>query len=135
MEVPSGIGGRTGWWGVALDSRDPAALAVFYSRLLSWPFTVHDETWVTLAPPNASESGVRTYLACALDEHYVEPVWPSEPGAPTMQAHLDIEVDDLPTALTDALEIGARLADFQPQQNVRVLLDPAGHPFCLYAAG
>ena len=27
----------------------------------------------------------------------------------------------------------ATLADFQPQKDVRVLLDPAGHPFCLYA--
>jgi len=24
------------------------------------------------------------------------------------------------------------LADFQPQEDVRVCLDPAGHPFCLY---
>jgi len=27
--------------------------------------------------------------------------------------------------------LGARVAAFQPQDNVRVLLDPAGHPFCL----
>jgi hypothetical protein len=25
------------------------------------------------------------------------------------------------------------LADYQPQQDVRVYLDPAGHPFCLWA--
>ena len=31
-----------------------------------------------------------------------------------------------------ARELGAEEADFQPQENVRVLLDPAGHPFCLY---
>jgi hypothetical protein len=24
------------------------------------------------------------------------------------------------------------LADFQPQDDVRVCLDPAGHPFCLF---
>ena len=28
--------------------------------------------------------------------------------------------------------LGATVAEFQPQDNVRVLLDPAGHPFCLY---
>ena len=33
---------------------------------------------------------------------------------------------------TRALELGAGEAEFQPQGNVRVLLDPAGHPFCLY---
>jgi Glyoxalase-like domain len=26
-------------------------------------------------------------------------------------------------------------AEFQPQEDVRVYLDPAGHPFCLYVAG
>ena len=31
-----------------------------------------------------------------------------------------------------ALEAGATLADFQPQEHVRVMLDPAGHPFCLF---
>ena len=32
-----------------------------------------------------------------------------------------------------ALKAGAVLAEHQPQQDVRVLLDPAGHPFCLFA--
>ena len=45
--------------------------------------------------------------------------------------HLDIEVDDLEASTADALGMGASLADFQPRQNVRVLFDPAGHPFCL----
>jgi len=27
---------------------------------------------------------------------------------------------------------GATLAGFQPQDQVRVCLDPAGHPFCLF---
>ena len=31
-----------------------------------------------------------------------------------------------------ALELGATLAGFQPQADVRVLLDPASHPFRLY---
>ena len=49
-----------------------------------------------------------------------------------MMMHIDIAVDDLAAAVCDALELGAALADFQPQENVRVLLDPAGDPFCLY---
>jgi hypothetical protein len=28
--------------------------------------------------------------------------------------------------------LGAAPAGFQPQDDVRVLLDPAGHPFCLF---
>ncbi len=30
---------------------------------------------------------------------------------------------------------GAVLADYQPQDDVRVYLDPAGHPFCLWVGG
>jgi hypothetical protein len=28
--------------------------------------------------------------------------------------------------------VGAEQASYQPQEHVRVMLDPAGHPFCLY---
>ena len=31
-----------------------------------------------------------------------------------------------------AVEAGATLAEHQPQQGVRIMLDPAGHPFCLF---
>ena len=41
-------------------------------------------------------------------------------------------MDDLDAAVSDAVAAGARLAEFQPQDDVRVLLDPAGHPFCLW---
>jgi hypothetical protein len=49
-----------------------------------------------------------------------------------MMMHIDIAVDDLAAAVAAAIERGARLAEFQPQEDVRVLYDPAGHPFCLY---
>jgi hypothetical protein len=50
-----------------------------------------------------------------------------------MMIHLDIEADDLDDAVAWAIEAGATLAEHQPQEGVRVLLDPAGHPFCLFA--
>jgi len=49
-----------------------------------------------------------------------------------MQVHLDIHVDDLDVAGEYATAVGARLAAFQPQDDVRVYLDPEGHPFCLF---
>jgi hypothetical protein len=52
-----------------------------------------------------------------------------------MQLHLDIEVDDLATEVDRAVRLGASVADVQPQQHVRVLLDPAGHPFCMFVEG
>lgn len=49
-----------------------------------------------------------------------------------MSMHLDVAVDDLEQAVAHAQECGAELATYQPQDDVRVMLDPAGHPFCLY---
>jgi hypothetical protein len=59
-------------------------------------------------------------------------VWPEVDGKQTKMQHLDIQVDDLDVAAAHATSVGARLADFQPQEHVRVLFDPAGHPFCLF---
>ena len=49
-----------------------------------------------------------------------------------MMAHLEILVDDLDAAVAVAVAAGATVAEFQPQDGVRVCLDPDGHPFCLY---
>lgn len=49
-----------------------------------------------------------------------------------MMMHLDIEVNDLSSAVELALALGATVTDFQPQDDVRVLFDPAGHPLCLF---
>jgi hypothetical protein len=57
---------------------------------------------------------------------------PAERDRQQMELHLDIEVEELDGAVAYALEAGATLAEFQPQENVRVLLDPAGHPFCFF---
>lgn len=47
--------------------------------------------------------------------------------------HPDIDVADLDTGARWAVDQGATVADHQPQADVRVLLDPDGHPFCLFA--
>jgi hypothetical protein len=83
---------------------------------------------VTLAP--TKEAGYN--LAFQREELYERPVWPAEKGKPQMQLHLDLEVDDLEEAVAHAVEAGAELAAYQPQEDVRVMLDPDGHPFCLY---
>ena len=119
---------RHDYWGVVLEAPDPGALAGFYARLLGWRIDTDEPTWVTMAPPD----GV-AYLAFQQAPEYVPPVWPTAPGQQQMMLHLDFEVSDLDAAVADALETGATLADFQPQEQVRVMLDPVGHPFCLYA--
>jgi hypothetical protein len=49
-----------------------------------------------------------------------------------MMAHMEIGTDDVAAAVVHAIACGARLADVQPQDHVRVMLDPDGHPFCLF---
>ncbi len=110
-----------------LDCPDAPALARFYAGLLGWTVTKEEPDWATVGPPE----GV-AYLGFQTSPEYVAPVWPPAEGRQQMMAHLDLEVDDLGAAVEDALAAGARLADHQPQENVRVMLDPAGHPFCLY---
>ena len=118
---------RSDWWGIVLEAPDPVVVGHFWSELMGWPVWKEDENDVAL---DVGE-GVG-YLSVQRAEHFVRPVWPPEPGTQGMQMHLDVEVDDLEAAVAHAVELGATVAEFQPQEDVRVLLDPAGHPFCLY---
>lgn len=69
-------------------------------------------------------------LAAMAVADYRPPTWP-EPDVPK-QIHLDLAVDDLEAAVAEAIRHGATPAAFQPAPEARrILLDPAGHPFCL----
>jgi catechol 2,3-dioxygenase-like lactoylglutathione lyase family enzyme len=114
---------------VTLNSPKPSALAQFYARLLGWTVTVDEPDWVELPNP---AGGIG--LSFHIEDIHVPPVWPAEPGEQQMQAHLEIQVDDLETGAAHAQACGATLAEFQPQDNVRVHLDPDGHPFCIYVS-
>jgi len=112
--------------GVVLDSPDAQELSAFYRRLLGWEARDDESDWVVLQSPDGG-----TNLSFQSEPAYVRPVWPSGPEQ-QMMLHLDIKVDDLDVAVAWATEAGASLAGFQPQDHVRVCLDPAGHPFCLF---
>ena len=60
------------------------------------------------------------------ETEHVRPAWLAGPGEQQMMMHLDIEVGDLTAAGAHAEAAGAVLADFQPQDDVRVYIDPAG---------
>jgi catechol 2,3-dioxygenase-like lactoylglutathione lyase family enzyme len=115
--------------GTNIDGPDANALADFYRRLLGWTTGTEEPGWVILRPP-----GGGTTLNFQTEEHYVRPVWPAGPGQAHMMMHLEIRVDDLAEGVAHAVAQGATLAEFQPQDHVRVCLDPAGHPFCLFVA-
>lgn len=112
-----------------IGAPDAQRLADFYEELLGW-IRVHDEPgWVMLRPPEGGSG-----LSFQREPHFQAPVWPAEPGAPAMTMHLDIAVEDLDSGVAWATGLGAVPAAHQPQDDVRVMLDPVGHPFCLFPA-
>jgi catechol 2,3-dioxygenase-like lactoylglutathione lyase family enzyme len=112
---------------VNIGAPDPGALARFYERLLGWPIGREEPDDVYLRNP---AGGIT--LSFQRETEHARPTWPGERGQQQMQMHLEVVVDDLAGGLAHAIECGAALAEFQPQDDVRVCLDPAGHPFCLY---
>lgn len=118
---------RSDWWGAVLDAPDARALARFYADLLGWEIAREQPEHCVVAP----RDGV-AHLGFQTSPGYVPPVWPPAAESQQMMMHLDFEVTDLEAAVAHARELGAQEAEYQPQGNVRVLLDPVGHPFCVY---
>ena len=112
---------------VNMDCADAEEMAAFYGRLLGWEVSYRDHGFVLMRDPAGG-----TGLSFQATESYRPPVWPEEPGMPEKMMHLDIRVEDLDADVAHALVAGARLARFQAREDLRVLLDPAGHPFCLF---
>ncbi|MBC9225673.1 VOC family protein [Aeromicrobium sp. 636] len=111
--------------GVALEGRDPAALAAFYSAVTGWPILHSDEDWYSIGAPDGA-----FHLSFQLAPEHEPPAWPDP--ASSIQAHLHVRVDDLDAAEARVLELGATRFAHQPNPDgSRVFADPAGHPFCL----
>ncbi|WP_328441687.1 VOC family protein [Streptomyces sp. NBC_00457] len=110
-----------------LDAPEAHELARFYQSLLGWPVQKEEPGWVEIAPADGSVG-----LSFQTEPLFTRPQWPSNRSGQQMMMHLDIEVNDLSSAVERALDLGATVADFQPQDDVRVLYDPVGHPFCLF---
>ena len=104
----------TDWWGVVLDAPDGVALAHFYASLLGWPIASEEDDGAAIQVP-----GTSSYLAFRSSPSYAPPVWPGAEGRQQMMMHIDVAVDDLAAAVADAVELGATVAEFQPQDDVR----------------
>ena len=68
---------------------------------------------------------------------YQTPTWPEQPTTQqTKMMHFEVMVEDVPSSVAFAVSCGATESGYQPPDRdhlrSRVMLDPAGHPFCLW---
>jgi glyoxalase superfamily protein len=108
-----------------LNCADPKALAAFYLRVIDAEVLFEDDTYSFIGHRN------QVNIAFQRVENYAPPPWP-DGGT---QAHLDFRVPDVAAAEVELLALGAIKPEFQPGEDTwTVLIDPAGHPFCITAA-
>jgi len=121
---------------VCLDCDDAHAMAGFYGALLGWEPTFTEPDWVLMRNP---DGGIG--LSFQAEPAYRAPTWPEQGDLQQKMIHLDVRVTPSPgqspeealaAALDAAVQAGGRPADHQPRDDLRVVLDPAGHPLCLF---
>lgn len=123
--------------GPVIDTgRNAVEVANFYATLLGWHVADQGpESWWAII--RSADRRLKIEFAGSPD--YRPPVWPNADGEQQMMMHIDIEVDDLEAAIATALEAGGTEAPSQPPnrnpQRLRIMLDPAGHPLCLFLHG
>lgn len=123
------------WTTVTLDCADAEQLAGFYTAVLGWEITARDGAgWVQARDPLGGVG-----LNFQAEESYAPPTWPEAKAFQQKMMHFELLVDDLDAAVRVVLDAGGVEAPLQPVDRdparLRVMLDPAGHPFCLYVAG
>lgn len=123
------------WTTLTVDCSDAEALGAFYSQLLGWDITARDgDGWLQLSNPHGGIG-----LNIQAEAAYEAPIWPDQPGHQAKMMHFEILVDDLGAAVQLVLDLGGNEAMMQPadrdRTRLRIMIDPAGHPFCLFADG
>jgi predicted enzyme related to lactoylglutathione lyase len=122
------------WNAVCIDCApdDYDKEVAFYRDLLGTEVAEREDRWAALQDP---QSGM--WLNIQANDWYVRPVWPEDVPAQTKMMHFEVRVNDVEAAVTRALSFGACEALQQPADRdagrLRVMLDPAGHPFCLWS--
>ncbi len=110
---------------ISFDCPDNQALASFYAALNAMtPIDMGDSDHSALL---STQGYLMTFQRV---ENYQAPTWPTQERG--QQMHLDFAVDDIENAVKFAESLGSTQASEQPGERWRVMLDPAGHPFCLF---
>jgi catechol 2,3-dioxygenase-like lactoylglutathione lyase family enzyme len=128
---------------VVLDTTDARRLAEFYRTLLGLRYRSGDEPVAAGEPDPLGQDWLVLEDGAGLVKVAFQQVpelplvtWPNGPH-PQM-VHLDLTVAsaaDLDRQHTRALALGARLLSDRsddPEEQLRVYADPAGHPFCIF---
>jgi hypothetical protein len=98
-------------------------LALYYSALLEKEITFESDDFSAIQLDNL-------WLTMQRVEGFKPSTWPSS-EIPS-HVHLDFSVSNLDAGEAAAIAVGATLAPDQPEPDRwRVLLDPAGNPFCV----
>jgi predicted enzyme related to lactoylglutathione lyase len=111
---------------ISIDCAHPDRTREFYAAMTGWEKRV-----MFGCPALIAETGlVILFMEC--DFEYIPPVWPEESGRQQKQMHFNFGADDLPSAVENAVKLGATKASEQyGGEHFVTLLDPEGHPFCL----
>ena len=110
---------------IFIDCKEPERLLEFYYELTGW-----EKTKKYNSSALKTKEGL-TILFKECDVPHEPPVWPEEIGKQQKQMHLDFAVNDLQRAVSEAVNLGAKIAKEQFGGSHWVtLLDPEGHPFC-----
>lgn len=110
--------------GVVIDCPDDVALMRFYHELTGMSVEDYGDAF-----PTISAYGVG--LGFQEVEGYQPPTWPTQDRG--QQLHLEFVTDDIDGAVAYAESIGALRAPGGTWDDYTVMLDPAGHPFCIAA--
>ncbi len=94
---------------IVLDCPDPVALAEFYGSMLDWKVEESDPDWAQIRAENGQ------CLSFQRVNRFVAPDWPS--ADKPQQMHLDVIVDDLDTAETAVVALGATKHSHQPARH------------------
>ncbi len=109
---------------VVFDAADLETESTFWAGLLGGTVEADDD-W------HAIKVDGEHRLAIQLAPDHVRPHWPH---GERQQIHLDLHVDDIRAAQTEALDRGAIMLkpanDLDAARGFEVYADPAGHPFC-----
>ncbi len=136
------------WNAICIDCAPPefAATVAFYRSFLDRPLGEDscidpqtgtcshegDDHWARIPGPDSD-----IHVLVQAEPWYEPPAWPEQPTTrQTKMMHFEVRVEDVPDSVAFAVSCGATESTYQPHDRnpdrSRVMLDPAGHPFCLW---